>query len=199
MNFEHSEDRRMLADSLGRLLREQYALRDARAHRRVARRLEPRALGSASPNWARSACCSAKPTAATAAAASTSRSSSSSWAAGWWSSPSSARCWSAAPSPRPAATRSANAGRDHRRQLHRRAGARGARLVLRPGARRHARAAPAATAGCSTAPRRWWRRPKRPICCWSARAPRARPTTRPASRCSSCRPRPPASRCAATR
>ena len=187
----------------GRLARPLSARAVHRSKRANASPRHPKAgaasTGHASPNWARSACCSAKPTAATAAAASTSRSSSSSWAAGSCSNPSSARCWSAAPSPRPAATRSAMRwARSSPAAASPRWRTRSpTRSTTRRGSAR-ARSA-AATAGCSTAPRRWWRRPKRPICCWSTRAPRARPTPKPASRCSSCRPRRPASRCAATR
>ena len=189
MNFEHTEDRRMLADSLGRLLREQYAFE---TRERIAASPE----GWSREHWARIAELGAigmlfgeadggyggsgfdialvfEQLGRGARA----------------SSPSSARCWSAAPSPPPAATRSAiRWARSSPAAASPRWRTRSpTRSTTRRGSAR-ARSA-AATAGCSTAPRRWWRRPKRPICCWSARAPRARPTPKPASRCSSCRPR----------
>ena len=52
MNFEHTEDRRMLADSLDRFIAEQVRLRDARPDRQVARGLQPGDLAASSPNSA---------------------------------------------------------------------------------------------------------------------------------------------------
>ena len=87
MNFEHTEDRRMLSDMLRRFVAEQYDIatrhRNAGAERAIARN-----SGAAMPSWAPSARCSPSATAAWAAPVSTSPWCSRRWGAAWWSSPS---------------------------------------------------------------------------------------------------------------
>ena len=50
MNFQHTEDRRMLADSLDRFIAEQYAFETRAPHREVARGLQPRPVARSSPS-----------------------------------------------------------------------------------------------------------------------------------------------------
>ena len=123
MNFTHTEDRRMLADSLDRFVAEQYAFdvrdriaaspegMDADLWRRFAELGAVGALfGEADGGLRRRA-------------ASTSRSSSRRSAAAWWSSPSSPPCSPAAPSRGRQRGAEGAARRHPRRQPHRRAGA----------------------------------------------------------------------------
>ena len=52
MNFEHTEDRRMLADTLDRFIAEQYGFETRDRIAAVGRGLQRRASGASSPNWA---------------------------------------------------------------------------------------------------------------------------------------------------
>ena len=60
MNFQHTDDRRMLADTLDRYIADRYGFE---ARQRIAASAEGYSAdnGASSPNWARSARCSTRP------------------------------------------------------------------------------------------------------------------------------------------
>ncbi len=52
MNFEHTEDRRMLADSLNRFIAEQYAFETRDRIAKSPQGYQPRDVARSSPSWA---------------------------------------------------------------------------------------------------------------------------------------------------